>query len=305
MATTAPPSVAVPALPMYGYGYNHGCERRNDHSSQEHMTLANTIADGTLQVSTAVGATRYDVTKAVDDGDRDILRAICDTNMYVAGQVANGTSTVSSAVERNGGETRAAVERNGNDTRSAIERNGGDNITATERGRGDVLTAIERNGGNAATLAIQNLSHLLISDKEILQAICQSKGHLSEVVKDGFSSTKLQLCEVENRLSTRADDKFFALAGQSAAGFAKAELQAEKLAFAASKQLSECCCEIKGMVVAAGQKTDDLIASIERQRLRDANDELRDKLSEAKIEASIIKLGASLGVTVNASGVRA
>lgn len=221
------------------------------------------------------------------------------TALYQQGQ------GLSSAIERNGGETRSAVQQSGGQVASAVERNGGDTRTAISQSQGYLSSAVERNGGdtraavvdarsqiegalgdtrsllrsdimqtlnrvdsNAAAVAVQVAAgsrDQLLSAKDIQIQQLQVKSDLMQQSLGSFAGARTDLFQVKSELAMQLKD---------------AELEALKTEQRLSKQLAECCCEIKEKVdmnsCAIKEKvdaratiTDVLIKDTEASRLKD------------------------------------
>jgi hypothetical protein len=216
-----------------------------------------------------------------------------------------GFTQLGSAVERNGGETRGAVQQSGGQVASAVERNGGDTRTAISQAQGYLSSATERNGGDTRAAVVDARSQIenhigdtrallrsdimqtmnavdrtasavavqvaagsrdqLLSAKDIQIQQLQVRGDMLQFVGTGFSQGRTDLFQVKSDLAMQLKE---------------AELEALKTEQRLSKQLAECCCEIKEKVdmnsCAIKEKvdaratiTDVLIKDTEASRLKD------------------------------------
>jgi hypothetical protein len=232
---------------------------------------------------------------------------------YVTSGMARDFGYTNSNVNRNADNIGQAVERNGVSGVLATERNGASNGIITERTaaeiRGnikdgyagalhqfkDLSCAEER---NTRELAVDGYKHAKSIKKSIHHAEHDRRNHhdneglyqrrqfddlhyrageysgramreLADLDKDGEKHTgkiRLDMCKLENTLMKQASDNVMAI-----------QLDALKNKECLSKQLAECCCEIKEKVDNTACQTQALIQAGEAGRLRDALQEAQTK----------------------------
>ena len=210
------------------------------------------------------------------------------TALYQQGQ------GVLSSVERNGGETRSAVQQGYGQVASAVERNGGETRTAVSQAQGYISAAVERNGGDtraAVTLAGGQISdHITDTRSQLRSDINQTMSaveraaaatnvQISSAVRDQLLSAKdiqIQQLQVKGDLMQYNGTAFsqgrtdlFQVKSDLAMQLKEAELEALKTEARLSKQMAECCCEIKEKVDARATITDILIKDTDASRLKD------------------------------------
>ena len=117
---------------------------------------------------------------------------------------------------------------------------------------------------------------------------------LERQASDNLSSVRLQVSEFKghseleseksrNMIQRDAEHHYTKIQLQAAENAHRIELDACKNREALSRQLSDCCCEIKEKIGSSADNTDSLISRLETDRLRDS-------LQTAKTEALITGL---------------
>ena len=216
-----------------------------------------------------------------------------------------GFSQLGSAVERNGGDTRASVQQGYGQVASAVERNGGDTRTAVAQSQGFLSGAVERNGGDTRAAVVDARSQVEnsigdtrsllrgdISDTRSLlrsdivgvgSAVALSSAatnvQVAAAARDQLLSAKdIQIMQLQAKTDlmqfngtafAQARSDTFQTKSELAMQLKEAELEALKTEGRLSKQMAECCCEIKEKVDARATITDVLIKDVDASRLKD------------------------------------
>lgn len=182
-------------------------------------------------------------------------------------------------VREDGHETRDRVHLGDAETRLLVKNFGELNLSATERFALFNHRAIEdvqhgqcKTDSLIADYGYRNLLQAKDLQKDILQEACDTR----EVVKD-----KAQILE------RQASDQFAVVTRQAAENACKTEIMILKSENAVSKQLAECCCELKELVREKADETDMLIRKLD-------SDRLRDQLREAQEELNLVRLRSTL-----------
>lgn len=107
-------------------------------------------------------------------------------------------------------------------------------------------------------------------------------GNTNEAVRDFALSTgvAIERTSASGQLVTETNAAANLLAIKEAA--LSLQLQASQNHASLSAQMAECCCDVKSTILADGQKTRDLINSIEADRLRSVNHDLKSELLAIK-----------------------
>jgi hypothetical protein len=158
----------------------------------------------------------------------------------------------------------------------ATTTSGSAGVLATKESRFDVMQGLTA-GFTAQALASCH------SDEENKQDFFNMQKQISDSVTStfvGFKDLTALSYQVEGRSLLEAAKNASALAVQADKNWAATNLQAQvnsaastllatQIAAQAAKEAAECCCELKEKIGAEGQKTRDLINSINEQNLRD------------------------------------
>jgi hypothetical protein len=89
--------------------------------------------------------------------------------------------------------------------------------------------------------------------------IAKSEALLAQQAASNFGKAQLDLCKTENAIQL-----------QAANNYANIQLEALKNKEQLAKQMAECCCEIKELVITTSGTTQDVVKNAETERLRDS-----------------------------------
>lgn len=256
------------------------------------------------------------LSSAIERNGGETRTSVYQNGQGVLNAVQLGNGQLSSAVERNGGDTRTSVYQNGQgvlnavqlgngQVASAVERNGGDSRTAISQAQGHLAAATERNGGETRAsvldarsqieLALGDTRTLLRSDiMQTLNAVDRTAAAVAVQVAAGTTANQLSAKDILiQQLQVKGDllqfngtgfgqarTDLFQVKSDLAMQLKEAELEALKTEQRLSKQMAECCCEIKEKIdmnsCAIKEKidtratiTDVLIKDTEASRLKD------------------------------------
>ncbi len=200
----------------------------------QHLTLANSIGD-----------VKYAVTKSVSDSERDVLKAVGDNTTDTVAAVDRAIFDVRQSIERNGQLNLSATERNGGDTRSTVERNGG-----------DTRISVERSAAELRSLSNRNSSEILLSEKDVLQAVGRAEG---VIIAKGLEETcqiKSRMDLLERIIERQASDNYASLRLQASENSAKILLDACQNQNALQKQIADSVCCIKERINSRADQTE-------------------------------------------------
>jgi hypothetical protein len=114
----------------------------------------------------------------------------------------------------------------------------------------------------------QSNKHFEKTNYRALEMQCSIEKQASENAR----IAQLDICKLENALSSQASANASAI-----------QLEAYKNKCSLEKQIEECCCELKSVVVSTSKNVQDQISSVDNNRLR-------DDLDQAKTKALILSL---------------
>lgn len=121
------------------------------------------------------------------------------------------------------------------------------------------------------------------TQKDILKQHCETR----EVVKDKAHIFERQASDNFAVVTRQAAENKCAIELLGFKHTAELQASAEKRANALERQMAECCCEMKELVISKADATDKLIREIDSNRIRDA-------LSDAKNEIIALKIRGGL-----------
>lgn len=187
----------------------------------------------------------------------------------------------------NGSEGRLVTNQNGSEGRSATEKFGFANLDATHKEGFETRENVDRFGlrNNDATqfFGLKNLEatkdalkDTLISNKEDLKNVLIShKDDIKDLLisnKNDFKESILKSCQVEKDMLLQFKD------AQLIAMQNKADL---------AREIAECCCENKALILEQATKTDLLIRQLDENRVRDELAKAREELIALRLRASL------------------
>jgi hypothetical protein len=133
--------------------------------------------------------------------------------------------------------------------------------------------------GNRANLAAINFAH-----SDIARSICGSTADIIKSVCDSSAMTNANICDTKTAVLLSAKDAALQLANvraelaqQASDNYAQLQLAACQNQNALSRQLSDCCCELKKEISASARETQKMLTDAETQRLRDELADERQK----------------------------
>lgn len=227
----------------------------------------------------------------VDDKDR----LYCRNNDEVLNRVSTAAENVMNNDNSNAHDAGARAERVGFAGISATERNGAESrgnshlnsmearILAREEGhesRDQIRRsedAIERFGLKNLEATKDSLKDILISTKDDLKNVLISqKDDLKDLListKNDFKDVLLKNCQIEKDMLLQFKD------AQLIAMQNKADLQ---------RQIAECCCENKALIIEKANDTDSLIRKLDEDRVRDQLRKAQGELEALRLRASLL-----------------
>lgn len=157
--------------------------------------------------------------------------------LILSNQIGGGFRDTLSSIHTSTENVTAAIDRVGLAAVTETARTGSTNLGATERNGGEIRASVERNAGEIT-------AHMDRNQIALLGEICDVRKEAS----DNKADIMLDACKNTHALT----------------------LQAAQNAADASRQLAECCCEMKELVRSENTATRELMAANEQTRLRDA-----------------------------------
>lgn len=252
------------------------------------MTAIEKVAgEGRLTTTVVDAASR----QAANDSARDILAAVERNGGASVASSKDAYNGLLASIERNSGENRmttvtvdgasqarlADVRRDITSNLAAME---GEILATANKNHGDMITAV----GNSAWETRQNqntqYSSLLAETQKVAAAAALQSANQ-------YASTLLENQKLVHNLDNKGDVHFAALMSKQDNHFAallleqqkskecitlqlqEAKYEALKNKCDLSKEMAECCCEIKMKVDQRGQDVINTVDTLDRNRLRD------------------------------------
>lgn len=243
--------------------------------------------EGRLTTTVSDAASR----QAANDSARDILRAVDRIGSDTIGNIKDTHTGLLGSIERNAGESRATtLSVNGQlaqsltDVRHSIlndiNRTGSDILSANQQNL-NVLTKHVTDG------AWENRSALAGGFQNISEEYLRTKHDLAQQASNYYASNLLENQKSTALLAKQQDNQFAAMISKSDNHFAALLLEQQKVKECLtlqlqdakyealknkqdlSKELAECCCEIKMKVDHRSQDVINTVDTLDRNRLRD------------------------------------
>jgi hypothetical protein len=252
------------------------------------MTAVERVAgEGRLTTTITDAASR----QAANDSARDILRAVDRVGSDAVGTTKEGFGSVLTSIERNAGEGRIqTVALNGQlaqtltDVRHSV-------LNDVNRGVSEVLAASQQNLNvltkHVTDGAWESRSALAQGFQNISEEHLRTKHDLAQQASTYYASQLLENQKSSSLLANKQDNHFAALLSKQDNHFAallleqqkskecitlqlqEAKYEALKNKCDLSKEMAECCCEIKMKVDQRGQDVINTVDTLDRNRLRD------------------------------------
>ena len=194
---------------------------------------------------------------------------------HILDNLRDTDSEVKDTVERRGSENYTATMTTFSDLRASQERLAGQSQVQAEKNTNELV-------GYASAQAVrstQQYGDTLYKMKEVEKNIGDYFNSTRvEVLNVGnnverqssaqFAKTQADLFKIESSLGRQADYNFAATQKQASDNYANIQIEALKLNGALSKQMVECCCDVKQTVAASEDNVKSLINANETDRLR-------------------------------------
>lgn len=227
------------------------------------------------------------------------------------------------AIERNGMEARLLsrseshenrenVNRNGHETRDRVEKNGFEDREVSRREGHETREDVDRfgfhNANKTELFGLKNFEAIKDALKDVLlqacgntdRIVCNENANAKEMVlqaANNAAAIQAKLCHLELQqakdaaaIQLEAAKNFAHLQLQAAQNTAKIELDAARHTAELAKQIAECCCENKSLVIEKANQTDMLIRKLDEDRVRDQRDALREELIACRLRSTLLPL---------------
>ena len=212
---------------------------------------------------------------------------------HVLDRVQDSESSLHDAIERRGSENYTATIREGGENKVLQEQIGARLQVQNEKNTSEIVSyfndnAVRSTASHGATLyELKDIQHEIgeyfnSTQKEIL-GVGVSIERQSAVE---FAKMQNDLLKVENSLGRQSDTHFASLQNQATVNANQAQIQALQLNIELTKQLAECCCDVKETVGSSELNITSLINSNETA-------DLRSKLATAEAQNLIAAMGQS------------
>lgn len=207
------------------------------------------------------------------NGVRDSVNTVGHAALATAERI--GIAAESTA-QRMGSEGRLITNQNGAEGRAATERLGLENLNATrdegKETRGDVdrfgfhvAEKVDSYGLKNIEATKDSLKDLLISHKDDLRDVLISQ-------KNDFKDVLLKQCQVEKDMLLQFKD------AQLIAMQNKADL---------AKEIAECCCENKALILETSKQTELMMLKIESDRREERYRDLKEDYLALKVRSGL------------------
>ncbi len=211
---------------------------------------------------------------------------------------------------QNGSEGRSVTERNGSETRGVVERFGLANLESTKKEGHETRENVDKfglyNSDKTGLYGLKNFEATKDALKDILlqnchntdKIICNENSNAKEIVLQAATNTaaiQSKLCHIELNqardtaaIQLEAAKNFAAVQLEASKNKCSIELDAARHAAELAKQIAECCCEQKSLIIEKANQTDDLIRKLDEQRVRDQLRKTEGELEALRLRASLL-----------------
>lgn len=241
-----------------------------------------TVKDAQADLERSAGFHYADTVKTVKDAECNLERSTANGFMNAIQDVKDAETRLNSSAADRFMQTIQDIK----DAETRLDRSAGDRFIQTIQ---DIKDAAK----DVALAGAKNVETTLKAEF----ALERSNSETRSVIKDGFKEVLLEQCENFDAVKEVVKDKVAHLTEKVQCGFADAQavayqnqmavllqfkdqaLLSEKLAARASRELAECCCELKELVRTDGDKTRELINAQEVDRLRERANKAESQLT--------------------------
>jgi hypothetical protein len=227
-------------------------------------TLEN-IKDAEAQLERSFGDKFGNVSRDVKDAEGRVTRDVKDSEVRVTRDVKDAQY-----------DGVLATKDARHDGIIATTTAGSAGVLATKESRFDVMQGLS-SGFTAQAKANchsdeENKKDFFFTQKQISDSAYATQGGFKDLTSLNYQIEGRALLEAAKNaaaLAVQADKNWAATNLQAQVNHAASTLLATQIAAQSAKEAAECCCELKEKIGEDGQKTRDLINSIQMQDLRD------------------------------------
>lgn len=270
-------------------------------NGQQFAQTVMAVKDAEANLAATNGEQFTEVLEAVKDAEADLERS---SGLHYADTVKTIKDSEGN-IERELGRDYADTVKTIKDVEAQLDRASGNRYADTVKTLKDVESTLERSEGltrdvvRQAELAVERTREKIVdvirqAELESCKEFDTVRHTVEKAEKDilvhqisGFKDTVIEFQKTHNlmnQLAAAAEKTACQNQMQTLLQFKDQALLSEKLAAQASRELAECCCEMKELVRADGQKTRDLINSQEVDRLR-------ERANKAEQQLTLLQLG--------------
>lgn len=266
------------------------------------MTAIEKVAgEGRLTTTVVDAASR----QAANDSARDILAAVERNGGASVGASKDAFNGLLASIERNSGENRMTTVTADGSSQARLADTRRDIISSLTAMEGELLSSVNKNHGdlvsNVAQAAWETRQNQSNHYASLLSEQQKNSSSIALQTAQNYASLLLEGQKTAHLADNKADNHFAAMISKQDNHFATllleqqktkecitlqlqdAKYEALKNKQELSKELSDCCCEIKMKV---DQRTQDVLGNMDTLD----RDRLRDGLTQAANENSVLKI---------------
>ncbi len=208
------------------------------------------------------------VESEVCDSSRDILNEVHGADRHLSGVVERHGLHNNDSIERSADKTQSVVQKEAHRTQDELEKFGFREL--------DAIHSVEKAVHNSEKYLYAGMSQ---NAQTMLLEFERTKLRMDSNHKDLL----LQNCGNAKDAALAARD----LMHQADKNTAAIQLEAFRHKEELARQIAECCCEQKELTRAMASQTQDLIRDVDRERLKDERDKLREELIALRVRATL------------------
>jgi hypothetical protein len=240
-----------------------------DHQRLEHRDIIANIyknRETTFGVGTKVGEELCEVKGYISRSKDYVADKVCDTKDFLGLKVDNTKTEIKDNTDRYyiSGEANADVRAK--NLLDAIQQASSSSTTGFYDIKNGIDASRERLQEQLYEQNTVNVAAHRDTILELTKDICATQKEVAQ----GFAQGSLEHCRDTGALSKQMSDGFAAVQLEAAKNYSAIQLEAKQNKFELSRQLADCCCEMKEKLIETASATQQLIRDQENNRLRDS-----------------------------------
>lgn len=250
-------------------------------------------ADATAQrIGIEASATAQRLAVAELDAIGKVQDEVCDSSRSIVNDIHRTDNHLSGVIERNSLYNAGVTERSSDKTQDEVEKFGLRELEAIHGAEKYLYAGMSQNAKDI----------LLFNASEFERVKLQAAADTAMIKQQQYDDTKqllLQNCGDTASIKAEMGAHFKDLLLQAAENAKDAALTAcinskdavilaDRHAAEIARQVAECCCENKALILETSHKTEDLVRKLDEQRVRDELAKTREELIALRVRSTLV-----------------